>query len=113
MNQQEAKLYSNGFRNMDNGVTYGLMFDDADYFIIIESRRFPASADFSEKGKILVNMLSGILKKDIELRHFDAEINDYTRKDNGERITETTDEQSELARKEILRVVKYLFKLKD
>jgi len=70
------ELYSQGFINIDDGVTYGYLLDDSDYYICIELRKFKET-DFKKRGDEMVGFLSKRLKDDLKTRRWDKEGKEY------------------------------------
>jgi hypothetical protein len=112
-------LYSNGFVNLDSGTTCGFFFDDSDYFVVIDVRKFSdfplfndehfkEPREFNSKSDIVVRHLSDRLKTDIKRRVWDKELKKYDRD-----IEELTDEERKYIADEIKRVVSRHYKLTE
>ena len=114
-----GELYSNGFVNLDSGVVYGFFFDDSDYFVTIEARKFSdfplyneehfkEPREFNSKSDIMVRFLSSRLKEDTKRRVWDKELKKYDRD-----IEDLSDDERKSINDEIKRVVSRHFKLVD
>jgi len=90
------KLYSQGFVNIDGGVTYGYLLDDSDYYICIELRKFKET-DFKKRGDEMVGFLSKRLKDDLKTRHWDNELKEYVPD-----FKDLTDEEREDIREKVI-----------
>ena len=114
-----SKLYANGFVNLDSGTTCGFFFDDSDYFVVIDVRKFSdfplyndehfnEPREFNSKSDILVRNLSDRLKLDTRRRVWDKELKKYDRD-----IEELSEEEKKSIAEEIKRVISRHYELAD
>lgn len=63
-----SELYTNGFVNLDDGVSCGGFFDDSDCFVFCEIRKFSGELDLKQRGDEVVRFLSKRLRQDLDRR---------------------------------------------